>query len=196
MREFRQPVATSQIEPGSLIAWPVRRVGYHQIHEPKLVVEVRPVPEADWTSDDRAAATKPLYLTVADPDGRNELHYWVGGESHFSVLGEHYDVCARCGQLSPCLDRIIESETLFQRHALENQCCVCRRHLGWRRGEVTVQTPDGPTVQRYHTVKGSPCRRAYTLAVARDSEALARLRAEDEGRPYFPAKNPTGEVTS
>lgn len=190
MRPQYKHVTIEKLTAGVLIAWPVRTIGYHAICEAKLTVEIRPVPEADWTDADRASKLKPSYLTVADPDGRNELHYWVRGGHVFSLLPEHYSVCARCGQLSPCAEQVIESELLLHRHALENKCCVCHQRLGARRGELLAQTPGGPVVQRYHTTKGTKCRRAYTLAAARDPEALERLRAEDEGRPYTPLRVP------
>lgn len=193
MRSNYKHVAVEKLTAGVLIAWPVRQIGYHQICEPKLTVEVRPAPEADWTNDDRVARAKPSYVTVTDPDGRNETHYWVSGGHVFSVLPEHYPVCAHCGQLSPCAEQTIEAELFLHRHAQENKCCVCHKRLGNRRGELLVETPDGPVVQRYHTVKGTKCRRAFTLAAARDPEALERLRAEDEGRPYTPLRVPRSE---
>lgn len=190
MRSNLKPVPVEQLKPGTPISWRIRHIGYSEICVPKLAVEVRLVPEADWTDEERIARRKPSYLTITDLDGKHEAHYRVPGGYAFGMLGEHYSVCARCGQLAPCEEQVLDSEMLLQRHTMENQCCVCQKRLGSRRGEVVVQTPDGPTVQRYHTTKRSRCRRAYTLAIARDPEALERLRAEDEGRPYFPAKKP------
>jgi len=184
--------AVEDLQPGTAISWCIRRISYAEICVPKLVVEVRPVPEVDWTNDERSAPLKPSYLTITDLNGRGEAHYHVTGKHRFGLLGEHYNVCAKCGQLTPCEEQVLDSETLMHRLAMDEQCCVCQKRLGWRRAEVTVQTPDGPAVQRYHTVKGTRCRRAYTLAIARDPEALARLRAEDEGLPYTPAKKAPG----
>jgi hypothetical protein len=193
VRSQYKHITVEKLAAGTLIAWPIRHIGYSTICEAKLAVEIRPVPEADWTNDDRVARQKPSYITITDPDGRNEAHFWVAGGHVFSLLPEHYGVCAHCGQLWPCVEQVIESELLLQRHAMENKCCVCNKRLGNRRGELLAQTPDGPVVQRYHTVKGSKCRRAFTLAAARDPEALERLRAEDEGRPYTPLRVPRTE---
>lgn len=193
MRSDYKHAAIENLAAGVLIAWPIRHIGYSAICEVKLTVEIRSVPEADWTDDDRVASLKPSYLTITDPDGRNKAHYWVPGGHVFSLLPEHYSVCARCGQLTPCAEQVIEAELFFSRHAMENKCCVCHKRLGLRRGELLAQTPDGPVVQRYHTTKGTKCRRAFTLAAARDPEALERLRAEDEGRPYTPLRVPRSD---
>lgn len=185
--------------PGRLIAWPIDNIDRHDIAVPKRVVEVREVPEVDRSDEDRQIVRSPHYLRITDPDGRNEEHYKVPGNHWgFEPLGEHYGICAACGQINPCRDQLIDKAVELQRHALDNRCCVCHKVLGWRIGELLVQTPDGPVVQRFHTVKGSKCRRAFTLAAARDPEALDRLRAEDEGRPYTPLRVPrsNGGVTS
>lgn len=198
MRTQYKHATIEMLTAGVLIAWRVRYIGSHAICVAKLTTEIRPVPEVDWTDDDRITELKPRYLTLTDSDGRNEAHYRVPGGYIFTLLPEHYSVCARCGQLAPCEEQTIESELFLQRHAMENKCCVCNKRLGNRRGELLVQTPDGPVVQRFHTVKGTTCRRAFTLAAARDPEALERLRAEDEGRPYTPLRVPRSDdgVTS
>lgn len=187
------------LSPGDVIAWPIDRLDHHDISVPKRVVEVREVPEVDRTDADRLHARPPHYLTITGLDGGEREHYEVAGNDWgFTVMGEHFGICATCGQINPCRDQLIDRAVKMQQYAMENKCCVCHKPLGWRIGELLVDTPEGQVVQRYHTVKGSKCRRAYTLAAARDPEALERLRAEDEGRPYTPLKKPQadGGVTS
>lgn len=170
------------LQPGDLIALDFEHIGIRTIRKALIVVDVQPTPEID-APDDRGY----VYLHAQPTSGTATKHYRLPAAHRVTLLAEHHPVCAHCGGLWPCrpaaIDETADSET---RH-VAMACVVCGKTGGDRWAEIRVETPEGVTTARYHTRKGSPCRKAYLRAAAKDPEALERLRAEDNGLPYRPA---------
>ncbi|MGH2896999.1 MAG: hypothetical protein ACRDPM_27550 [Solirubrobacteraceae bacterium] len=65
-------------------------------------------------------------------------------------------------------------------HQLNDACVACGMTDGVRWGTVRRELGNGEvSEERYHTRKGSPCRRAYLRLIAGDERALTALRLDD-----------------
>ena len=157
-------------QPGQLIAWTTERIGNYDLARAFLVVAV--------TRADNGSDRLEMQDAVTGQQVRTDP---CTGRIGVQVLSEHYPTCSQCGCLWPCRDALIESATREAAEDLNDCCVVCGSRWGDRMAEVRTETPDGVVVSRYHTRKGSACRRAYLKVVADDPIALEELRREDKG---------------
>jgi hypothetical protein len=160
---------------GALIAWR---------HQAWRVIAVHDRAEVDWTGEDRAvlAALKPEFrdrarprtvivrpaaITIDDPRARDsDVSIACGGARYhvpFSVYpNEHYPVCARCGEPTPCRESMSEqlaAEAMQKssRYELTGVCPGCSEPVTTRQQAITfpenIVVPFGPPVT-FHLRRG------------------------------------------
>lgn len=156
---------TRDLTPGIRVRWPADTIDGQTVYTPATVISVEDAPGG---------------MTV-----RVELVNGMRGTGKalstrgWQVLTEHHPVCASCGGLWPCRDQTIANVARRHAQSLDWGCVICRKPIRNRVGTVRHHTPDGLTFSRYHTNKGSRCRRAYEQAIAGDLNAYAALQRED-----------------
>lgn len=186
-----------ELRPGQLVAIPRNHRRPFEGDDAWIVVSVKVRDEVDW--DEGVAEwfvtlhgtpQPPTVLELAPLDGgRQHLHlaYRAAQSGHrVKVLEEHYPKCSSCGDMWPC--RHVSNERVVQesRWAMDAACAHCGKSVsGSREGQIRTETPDGVVTTKYHTRKGSPCRRAYLAAVEGDPIALSALRREDASYARF-----------
>lgn len=153
--------------PGTLI------VLRHQVFR---VIEVNPVPEVDWTDDERKhiairkAASQdqfhPVHVVVrpahiADDNRGQDKHFRYQRLRHkaFNVYpDEHYPMCAVCHEPMPCRDTLQAREARkaideMSRYEDPNRCPECgevfTRRQKTRTFDENIKIPAGPPVT-YH----------------------------------------------
>lgn len=180
-----------KLEPGQLVAIPRDHRRPFEGDDAWIVVSVTERAEVDWDEGVAEQMTgmggtpqPPMVLELAPLDGgRKHLHlaYSATQSGHrVKVLDEHYPKCSNCGGLWPCREVSAADTAERYRWAMDDACAHCGRGVsGSREGQIRTETPDGVVTTKYHTRKGSPCRRAYLAAVEGDPIALTALRRED-----------------
>lgn len=180
-----------ELRPGQLVAVPRDHRRPFEGDDAWIVVSIRARDEvdwdegvADWFHASWGTPQPPMVLELAPLDGGRQhrhLAYQASQSGHrVKVLDEHYPKCSGCGDMWPCRhvsnERVVEESRL----AMDNACAHCGNSVnGAREGQVRTETPSGVVTAKYHTRKGSPCRRAYLAAVAGDPIAVAALERED-----------------
>jgi hypothetical protein len=170
----RHPVGFAyphELEPGDLIEW-------H--HQAAAVVEVRPVPEADWNEEDRSRldryGPRPFYLALRVIGEQRDRHYRYGpGLSRLlRVLPEHYAVCVVDGELMPCAHTRQERVIAKAMEQLERMCAHCQRVIEPGHTTIRVRTfgEDGRPIAEvpYHGAKRWRRCRAAGIAALREQE--------------------------
>lgn len=159
---------------GQLVGFAIERIGLYDVHRAFRILR-----NDRWIRDGRLAG---YVMDLEDAVTCKVLmNRQFGVSEQGRLLTEHFPRCAQCGGLWPCRDELIDAEARAAAEALNARCVVCGDRWGTRMAEVKTETPDGVAVQRYHTRKGSTCRRAYLKVVANDPIALAELQREDAG---------------
>ena len=182
-------------EAGTLIPW---------AHRVYVLAEVRPIPEDQWTDDERAVVFRarleledykgredklsrwwqeylnhgqgPRFYTFApypqplDPVAASEALERDGLETRgWMVKGrqgspdyypdEHYPVCAKCGEPTPCRDQMAMTEAARSIRLMDDytdpaKCPACKEPVTARQGRETFEwnlhVPAGPPVS-FHT---------------------------------------------
>lgn len=183
----------------------------HQ-HRVWRVVQVRAVPEVDWTDEQRrhaaafahpqAAVPGPVDI-VAQPvqqdEEADEWRFRYLSSQHGTLAAfddEHYPVCATCGEPMPCRDTLAARAA---RHALEvmerytdpARCPRCGEVFGPRQHTRTFDTnlylPGGPPVT-FHTG-----RRECLYSASSYAGQLGTLTGENVAQQVLPYDDPEGE---
>lgn len=196
-------VRYSRPEPGQVIA--VNRA-------PFRVVETRELAPAHWRPEERDAYPHGSADTPADRWSQHPWGPWVlvadelpadrrhhlrvpGTVTSWHVLGEHYAVCARCGELHPCRHLTTEAEVARQGEAMDRLmgigpgCCwECGEPITSRQRRVefdgeNLLLPGGPTVA-FHTRRAcqGAARRYERRWVAADPRRRRRLEWQERGQ--------------
>lgn len=158
--------STNEPEPGML--WPYEHVVYR-------IIEVKPVPESDWTDKEReyVASTVPAYRQTVLPgyiavrpasitsgdvrDRDHDRHFRFGGRyMRLDVYDdEHYPICAQCLEPLPCRDQMAErvsteAITHMTRYETAGICPACEEVVSRRQQSQTwpdnAVIPQGPPV--------------------------------------------------
>lgn len=159
-------------EVGSLIALE---------HAVWRVIEIRYVPEVDWTDLDRrraadrnakplVVALRPASLVGDDPKLRSrDVHLRGSTRSRWDVYpGEHYPVCGKCAEPLPCreqmADRMVDAATArMDQYSTSGVCPACSEPITSRQKTITfadnTEIPGGPPVM-FHARRG--CRFSAT----------------------------------
>lgn len=155
-------------EPGELIA---------AAHQPWRVVQIDPVDPSQWTEDEHAAWTQrrcpdpwkdaPVHV-MCEPVPPNPWPHDRAGlrvdPFHYAwwfPLPEHFAVCVKCGQLSPCTGHAAEVEAVNAARHLDRilaipagACPACSEVISTRQKSITFPGPsvDNPfiTDPAYH----------------------------------------------
>ncbi len=163
LREWRPDYAREQWwpEPGDLVA---------HGHAVWTCVEVRPIPEVDWNDDERARVQGikpehqwkywPQVVSLRPVAGGKVVHLGYRGR-HIPTKpwhvypDEHYPVCGKCGEPTPCLEREAthnasrEAERMA-RYEVEDVCPACQGVITNRQRSVrfteNLVVPLGPPV--------------------------------------------------
>lgn len=152
---------------GRIVAW--RHMAWR-------VVESGPVPEVDWTQEDRDRLTgykpayrakyepwrivmRPVTVTGDDPRDRDyDVHLRLGASYYAgfdTYPDEHYPVCAACGEPVPCREakasEITEAASKkADRYSIPGVCPNCQEMITARQKAVTfdenLHVPFGPPV--------------------------------------------------
>lgn len=152
-------------------------------HAAFRVLEVNPIPETEWTDDERRfvdlrrpelrdrfvpvyIVVRPAHITGDDPTLRQHDRHFrfqavrMGGLHVYE--NEHYPVCATCGEPVPCRDQLQAEQA---RQAVERMsryedpglCPHCQEGFGPRQQTRTfgtnIEIPGGPPV-RFHMRRG------------------------------------------
>jgi hypothetical protein len=177
----RHPVGFAyphELEPGDLIEWR---------HQAARVVEVRLVPEADWTDEDRSRLNRfgprPFYLALRIVGEQRDRHYrYSAGLSRLlRVLPEHYSVCSVDGELMPCAHTRQERIIVEAMERLERTCAHCQRVIEPGHMTIRVRTTGAnglPIAEvSYHGAKRwRHCRAAGIAALQEQEPESAQLR--------------------
>lgn len=162
-----------QLKPGQRVHWQPHLDGQPRDRlnpgELWVVIDVR-------TADDGATVVQ-----FRTPSGKRE-HRGIppGSGLLIDVIGEHHAVCSVCSQLWPCAHHRQDTEARAYAHRLAAACEVCGRSDGWRWATLRRELGNGEvSEERFHTRKGSQCRRAYLRLITGDDRALEDLRRED-----------------
>jgi prepilin-type processing-associated H-X9-DG protein len=159
---------------GVRIQWKTPEVGalLALSHEVWRLIEVNPIPEDQWTDDERAQREKwsvgdwepqmivvrPVGVTGEDPRARDhDKHYRLRKQNYrWDVYpDEHYPVCAQCHEPLPCREQVNQKITTAEilemgRYEVEGMCPTCQELITTRQKTVTfaenVMVPLGPPV--------------------------------------------------
>jgi hypothetical protein len=158
--------STAPPNPGDLVAFE------HAVYR---VIEVNPVPQEQWTDEQRAwhaavrADLRPRavpVVVVARPAthrtgdaraGAHNLHLRSrNGRTEWHIYrDEHYPVCAQCGEPTPCRERLGMQEATaalerMARYEVAGICPACRTPVTERQRSLTfpdnLELPGGPPV--------------------------------------------------
>lgn len=149
---------------GALIAWN---------HAVWRVVEVRPVPEDQWTDDERrtvaitmersrhkaipkTVVVRPVHITSDDPRARrHDVHLRPSSHYMWEVYpDEHYPICASCHEPLPCREKSAEQVAAgamreMARYETPGVCPGCGEVVTGRQKAHTFQ-------QNLHVLAGPP----------------------------------------
>jgi hypothetical protein len=176
----RYSEAPRALRPGDLVPWE---------HDVYVITDVTVVPQDQWTEAEWASALeiderhrdgmylrafpypRPTFVTAepyrpgpdADPDaGERWLRWRLFKRNNLARYpDEHYPVCARCGEPSPCREVMAGREAKraaerMGRFEAEGFCPACRQPVSAREGSETftwnLEIPGGPPVT-FHTRK-------------------------------------------
>jgi hypothetical protein len=165
-----------QLQPGQLVHWEPRYDGH-----PRDKLD----PGEIWTVVDRRTADDgATVVQFQRPNGKREHRAITGpGVLLIGTVGEHHAVCCVCSQPWPCGHYRRDREADAYARRLNDACVVCGQTDGVRWGTVRRELGNGEvSEERYHTRKGSQCRRAYLRLIAGDERALTALRFDDACR--------------
>lgn len=138
-------------------------------HQVWRVVEVRDRPEVDWNDDERARVAEvkresrhkylPFTVVARRADGRGKDRHMSYGGRHIGTwsvyVDEHYPVCAKCGEPTPCRERLAAEDAAIAmghmaRYESTDHCPACNGVITDRQRSVTFEenlvVPLGPPV--------------------------------------------------
>jgi hypothetical protein len=152
---------------GQIIAWR---------HAAWRVIESGPVPEVDWSDNDRKRLThlrpefvsrnipwtiivRPVRITADDPRSRDhDVHLGLPARSFTGIdayPNEHYPVCSICGEPLPCREEMAREEAEKEtrradRYSMPGVCPACEEPVTARQKTVNfeenLRVPAGPPV--------------------------------------------------
>lgn len=135
-------------------------------HRVYRVIKVTPIPEVDWTDEERAhvmahgpgrragqipqhMTVRPIEVATSDPRARDhDLHFRIGGgQPHMYSFyrTEHWPACGKCGEPQPCReqmqDRISERAAAeWAQHETPGVCPSCSKPVTAK--QATWSCPD------------------------------------------------------
>lgn len=155
-------------EPQAGMLWPYEHVVYR-------IIDVEPVPETDWTDEERRRVNgylpqyraeyapkriivRPVHINTGDVRDRDhDRHLRIGARSMGLDVydDEHYPICAQCHEPLPCRDQMaqrVSTEAMahMSRYEMAGVCPACEEPVTGRQKSQTwpdnAVIPQGPPV--------------------------------------------------